>query len=185
MFTTEFEAKRAMHSAILLVASLSFAFECQAAVRFANSFQSHMVLQRAANTSIWGFSIAGTTVHVTFDSVVNGPVVTDSAGKWHLALNTADSPDTNYTVTATCSDGTSVSIEDILIGEVFLCSGQSNMDMPVSYAFNSSNEIYAAGFLTRVRLFGTATVKATTPQDDVVVSLNWTPPLGSVSCVFS
>ncbi len=174
-------SKAKMRRTLRFTAALLLINESVASVRFANSFQSHMVIQRSQQTSIWGFASPGVTVNVSLDSFVGGPVSVNADGTWSLNLNTSDVADEGHTLAVSGSDGSSETLVDILVGQVILCSGQSNMDMPVSYAFNSSAEIAAAGYLTRIRLFGIAVVKAERPQDDIEVSVNWTVPLGSVS----
>jgi sialate O-acetylesterase len=92
-------------------------------------FSDHMVLQQQSNVAIWGWAKKGSTVTVTASwSKKASTTKTDTAGKWKIFITTpgAGGP---YKITVT--DGMPLLLDDIMIGEVWLCSGQSNMEMPM------------------------------------------------------
>ena len=139
---------------------LFFVVECAAAqhqpLQFASIFTDSMVLQQQHDVAVWGTAPAGRKITVEASWKASTSAVADSSGSWSLLLKTvrAGGP---YEVTA--SDGeTSVTIHDVLLGEVWLCSGQSNMEMPVegwrplNPIVNSDSEIAHAEY-PNIRLF--------------------------------
>ena len=97
-------------------------------VRLPGFFADGMVLQRGVKIPIWGWSSPGSDVEVSF----NGKVFRtncDLVGKWKVYLQKmkAGGP---YQLTVN-SGSTSLTLNNILIGDVFLCSGQSNMELPI------------------------------------------------------
>lgn len=100
-----------------------------ATVQLPSFFSEGMVLQQQTNAAIWGWAKPAANIKIT--TSWNKKVYTataDSKGKWNLKVATpaAGGP---YSITIT--DGQPVTIKNILIGEVWLCSGQSNMEMPM------------------------------------------------------
>jgi sialate O-acetylesterase len=92
-------------------------------------FSDGMVLQQQTNASIWGWSNAGATIKTTASwDKKNYTVRADSKGKWMVKLAT---PVAGGPYSISISDGEMITIKDVLIGEVWLCSGQSNMEMPM------------------------------------------------------
>ena len=107
---------------------------------------SHMVLQQGQVIPVWGWDDPETEVTVTFaGQSVSGK--TDAQGKWqvHLAALTAGGPHQMVI------QGTNqVTLGGVLVGEVWLCSGQSNMEWTVRQSLNPEKEI-AAGTHPRIR----------------------------------
>jgi len=130
-----------------------------------------MVLQRDADVSIWGWADAGEEVTVNGDWLTE-PVsaVADADGHWNLQVRTgaAGGP---HTITVSASN--SITLEDILFGEVWIGSGQSNMEMPlveVSGAYtgikDASREVEQAAF-PEIRLFQVGNFSSQEPLEDV------------------
>lgn len=94
------------------------------------TFNSHMVLQRNANTPIFGLGSDGDIVTVSFGGQVKQGTVEN--GKWQIALDpmTANAEPQSLTVKSS-ADGNIVVYDDILVGDVWLASGQSNMFLRV------------------------------------------------------
>ena len=92
-------------------------------------FGSNMVLQQQAECNLWGTANAGKEVKVStsWDRHIY-KVNADSNGRWELKVNT---PAGGGPYSITFNDGTETRLDNILIGEVWLCSGQSNMEMPM------------------------------------------------------
>lgn len=132
-------------------------------------FTTQAVLQRApASVVLWGWAAPRADIFVSLDDVALIPTSSDTDGLWRLALppTLAGGP---HIIAVNASAGTSGGpvgsvIEDVLFGEVVLCSGQSNMDMPVSYAFNASAEAAASAAYSDIRLFNVAPNSSSTPQ---------------------
>src|SRR5690554_3162831 len=93
-------------------------------------FADHMVLQQRAENSIWGKAQPDAQVELTtgWDGK-RYKALASAAGDWRIEFKT---PGYGGPYTIDISDGESVRLEDILIGEVWLCSGQSNMEMPLA-----------------------------------------------------
>jgi sialate O-acetylesterase len=122
-------------------------------------FQDHAVLQRDQPIKVWGESTAGDRVSVSIDAKTV-EARGDATGHWRAQLPPmrAGGP---YALTVHTRSGASQSISDILVGDVFLCSGQSNMELPVTGSENAGSEI-AASKNDRIRLLTVA--HATSPQ---------------------
>lgn len=128
-----------------------------AEVRLPAIISDHMVLQAKQPIHLWGWCDAGEKVTISFDGQT---VVAEGAPKWQAVLkpHAAGGP---YELKV--NDKT---IKDVLVGEVWLGSGQSNMQWTVKGSNNADAEIAAAKF-PDIRLFSVPRVVATTPQDDV------------------
>lgn len=100
-------------------------------------FSNGMVLQQSEKAAIWGDAAPNKDVAVSGSWGNQVSTSSDSAGNWIAYLETpvAGGP---FEVTVT-SAGESVSIQDVLIGEVWLASGQSNMEMDFNYCRNDSS----------------------------------------------
>jgi len=90
-------------------------------------FQNNMVLQREMNTPIWGTTTAGATVTVSIDSQ-SKTAVAESDGSWIVYLDPMDAGGP-YIMTITSTDGASISYSNVMMGDVWLCAGQSNMQL--------------------------------------------------------
>jgi sialate O-acetylesterase len=100
-------------------------------------FGNHVVLQRDRPVDIYGHAHPGEEVTVTLSGATQ-QAQADSAGRWRVALPalTAGGP---HTLTARTSERQQ-SVDDVLIGDVWLCSGQSNMEFAVRNTLNADNE---------------------------------------------
>jgi sialate O-acetylesterase len=100
-----------------------------AAIRLPSFFSDNMVLQQQTDAAIWGWANANSTVQLTSSwNKKKYSVKADAFGKWNVKINT---PVAGGPYEITISDGTPVTIHNVLIGEVWFCSGQSNMEMPM------------------------------------------------------
>ncbi len=112
-------------------------------------FGNHMVVQRDRPSVFWGWDQPGATVRVDWAGR-QAKATAASDGKWMVRI---DPPKTGgpYQLSVVGSAGT-VSLSDILVGDVWICSGQSNMEMGVSMVNDAQKEIQAANHPT-LRLF--------------------------------
>jgi sialate O-acetylesterase len=112
-------------------------------------FGSHMVLQRGMKDPIWGWTKPGARVTLRMDGK-RFTATADPTGKWMAAIGPfkAGGP---YTLTI--SGPEEVTFTDVLVGDVWLCSGQSNMEMGIANVKDADNEIQSANY-PRIRLFG-------------------------------
>ncbi|MBI5092296.1 MAG: sialate O-acetylesterase [Candidatus Hydrogenedentes bacterium] len=132
-------------------------------------FTDHMVLQRGKNIPVWGTASPGEPVSVTLGSRT-AKTFADTNGQWKAVLKSVNSPGP-YTMTVT-GQKESRKFEDVLVGEVWLCSGQSNMELPLSDVNNGKEEIAAADHPT-LRLF--TVVKAVSDKPEAACRGSWAP----------
>ncbi|MFI2743820.1 sialate O-acetylesterase [Zhouia sp. PK063] len=102
-------------------------FTVSAKVTLPNIFTNNMVLQQKSSVPVWGTSNANqVTVITSWDDKKYVAIVAD--GKWQVDIKT---PSYGGPFTMTFNDGDVLKLNNVLIGEVWLCSGQSNMEMPL------------------------------------------------------
>ena len=114
----------------------------QAAVTLASPFTDHAVLQRGIEIPVWGSAAAGEKVTVTFDGQ-NKSVTTGVDGRWLVKL-TSHQAGGPYDLTIAGTN--TITLTDVLVGEVWICSGQSNMEWTVKQSRDAEQEITAANF---------------------------------------
>ena len=95
----------------------------------ASFFSDGMILQQKKSINIWGIDSAGTKIHVVSSWGETSQATTSTNGKWKLQLTT---PTAGGPHAITIKGSSIVTINDVLIGEVWVCSGQSNMQIPLS-----------------------------------------------------
>lgn len=121
---------------------LTFALPLHAEVKLSGLFSDHAVLQRGARTPVWGTADPGEKVTVTFREQ-RATATADERGEWRAELaNLAVGEPAALTVAGT----NTVTINDVLVGDVWLCSGQSNMAFALNAAEDAEREIAAANF---------------------------------------
>jgi sialate O-acetylesterase len=131
-------------------------------------FGDNMVLQQQAGVAIWGTAEKNTNVKVI--TSWNGKYYTvhsGSDGRWKTTVST---PAAGGPYEITISDGKTLKLKNVLIGEVWVCSGQSNMEMPVKGYFNEpvigSNEAIASSSNPSIRLFTVQKATSLQPLDN-------------------
>ena len=123
-------------------------------------FSDHTVLQRAVPVRVWGWADAGEAVTVTFaGQSKNATAAAD--GKWSVKL---DALKVGEPQVLTAKGKNTVTVNDVLVGEVWLCSGQSNMGMNVQGSQNFPQEKDAANH-PLLRMFTVHSGSALTPQE--------------------
>ncbi|HTR99776.1 MAG TPA: sialate O-acetylesterase [Bacteroidota bacterium] len=118
---------RSIAFAALCLSHLALAGEHQ--FRCASLFTDNMVFQQRISAPVWGTGTPGASVTVRASWNSRSRATVDGAGRWNLALGTprAGGP---FIVTVACGESTIV-LRNVMVGEVWLCSGQSNMEMPL------------------------------------------------------
>ncbi|XP_025099725.1 sialate O-acetylesterase-like [Pomacea canaliculata] len=167
--------KRILLFAILLISGT----KVQGALKLASVFSSHMVLQRAPQRAvIWGTAtVEGdkVTAQVIATGVNIAPVVTTvSHGVWKLKLQPVSSPGP-FTINISSSEG-HVTLTDVLFGDVWLCSGQSNMYFVMSQVMNATIEIQRALGFPNIRFTKVRTTASASPYDNAVFDIPWSGP---------
>jgi sialate O-acetylesterase len=148
--------------ACLFLAALAAAAPLAADVRLPALIGDNMVLQSGVPVRIWGKADAGERVTVKFRSE-SVSTVADASGKWAAYLSPMR-PGGPFEMTI--SGKNSLTLRNVLIGEVWVGSGQSNMAWLLSNANNAEQEIAQANY-PRIRLFNVKRVVADAPLDDV------------------
>ncbi len=122
----------------------------------------HMVLQRDLPVHIWGSAAAGEAVSVTFHGETRSAVA-DRLGRWSVYLPPV-APGGPFELTV---QGTNtITLRDVLAGDVWVASGQSNMEMAVDGVVNAKDEIAAANY-PRIRLFKALNKVSMYPLEDI------------------
>ncbi len=131
-------------------------------------FSDNMVVQHGRPLPIWGWSVPEDSVTVTLAGKV-AHAKADHFGKWHVELPAIDAGGP-YELKVSGRESRAVS--NILAGEVWICSGQSNMEWPLELSDNPQEEIAAANY-PRIRLFTVPRRPSDAPESDVTGS--WSP----------
>jgi sialate O-acetylesterase len=146
-----------------------YSFNTNAQVKLAGLFTDNMVLQQQTPVPVWGWDKAGANITVTTSwdkKVYKTTVGADGRFIIKVATPTAGGP---YQLTV--SDGKPLTLKNVLIGEVWLCAGQSNMEIPVkgykSQPILNSNEAIVESKNSNIRLFNVPRGSRTTLQPDI------------------
>lgn len=125
-----------------MIALLLFlAVDVRADVALAPLFTDHAVLQREKPLPVWGWADPGEHVTVTFGDQTVG-TTTGPDGRWSVVLSSL--PASSVPAELVAAGKTTLRIIDVVVGDVWLCSGQSNMEWPVKWAQNAEQEMAAA-----------------------------------------
>jgi sialate O-acetylesterase len=134
-------------------------------------FCDHAVLQREAKVPVWGWTEPGAKVTVTFAGQTRSGIAGPD-GKWTVQLKPMPASRESRTLTvASSASPTTLRINDVLVGDVWLCSGQSNMEFGMQMC-DSSNDIATANF-PGIRLLTVPHNVAVEPQ--ATVECHWLP----------
>jgi sialate O-acetylesterase len=128
---------------LLTALSLSSASLAAADFRLASALSDHMVIQRDKPVAVWGWADAGETVSVAFAGQSKSATA-GTDGEWSLKLDSLAASTEPRTLIATGKNGRKIEIKDVLVGEVWLGSGQSNMAMTVAGCYHVDAEKAAA-----------------------------------------
>lgn len=149
----------------------TYGLSSEAKIQLPAILGSGMVLQQNAETRLWGKAVPNKKVSIlaSWDNQ-QIEVMSDKEGRW---MTTVSTPKAGGPYTIRISDGEELILDDILIGEVWLCSGQSNMEMPVKGfrgqpAAESQTTIVNASPDRPLRLFTVKRAYSNIPQEDVV-----------------
>ncbi len=132
-------------------------------LRLPSVIGSNMVLQRDTAAPVWGWAKAGGEVTVSIGAQAK-TAKAGADGRWEVRLDPLPAGGPHQIGIA--SGGEKIVLDNVLVGEVWLCSGQSNMEWSLRASANPEEEIKAAQH-PNIRLFHIPKAAASTPQDDV------------------
>lgn len=159
--------KKIISSIMLFFIALSI----QAELKLPNIFGNNMLLQQNTEVNIWGWAEKGQTVSISPSwSTQKYTNKADNKGKWSMRIPTPQGSYQTYNITISTNEA-NITFDNILIGEVWLCSGQSNMEMPMKGFKNQpvwgGNEAIFRSKNKNIRLITVKRTSALTPQSDI------------------
>src|SRR6478735_1008438 len=151
---------------IFIIALFLFSSLCNAQLSLPKVFGDIMVLQRGIVIPVWGKAHPGSLITGVLGTV-HATAKTGKNGKWmlHFPKFTAGGPYT-LKITEQGKTNTAIELKEILIGDVWVASGQSNMEWEVQQAADAHREIEKAGF-PQIRFLVVEHDKKLTPQSDL------------------
>jgi sialate O-acetylesterase len=155
---------RVIFYALFLSLTLMLAAPASADVRLPAIFGDHMVLQQGMECRVWGWADPGEEVAVSINSQMHKSAA-GKDGRWQVKLQPLSMTRDGESLTLTVQGKNKIELQDILVGEVWICSGQSNMAWAVSQANDPDLETKTAKF-PRIRLISVPQVGTQEPQDD-------------------
>lgn len=161
MDTKRRTTRRLIGWAVGLLILLGIGREVKAEVKLPSIFGDHMVLQQGQQNPVWGWADKGEKVEVAIAGQTH-KVVADDAGNWMVKLDPLDS---GGPYRMTVRGKSTITFGDVLVGEVWVCSGQSNMRWPVQAVRDFDLEMRTADF-PRIRLISVPPVGSQKPQKD-------------------
>jgi len=154
------------------IALLLLAGPAAAEITLAPLFQDGAVLQREKPVPVWGKATPGKKVTVAFGGEIKSATA-DPAGRWQVSLTAMPANPQGRTITVTEEGSPAVEVKDVLVGEVWLASGQSNMQWDIKSARAEDQAEAASGPVPLMRLFQVPNVLSNTRNDTVQAS--WKP----------
>lgn len=165
-----------MRNLFLVLIFFSVQFSLKAQVKLPALVSDNMVLQQNAKVNLWGWASPNEKVNIQL-GWQNTPIaiIADSAGNWKVAVDTPQGSEKAYSIAINATN--TIVLNNILIGEVWICSGQSNMYFPVGKeegtwktgVKNYEEEIVNATY-PNIRLFTVLTNASPKPLNDVTGS---------------
>ena len=155
----------------MLIATLCALLLQAQPLQLSHLFTDHAVLQQETTVPVWGWGAPGKTVEVAWDGTKYKATV-QKDGSWHVDIATGKADGVARTLSVK-SGKERLSVSDVVLGEVWMCSGQSNMEMPISgFGFQevegATEAIMSAPeTASLVRVFDIKTPKKTVPEKDV------------------
>lgn len=151
-------------------------------MKIASVFTNGMVLQQGISVPVWGSASPGSTITVRFaGQQVSGTA--DADGNWMVRLTPLTACNKPAILEVSASDGNTLSLSDILVGEVWVCSGQSNMEWPLRSSLNGVEESLQAD-CPEIRLF-TVPLRPSGVPETSVTGASWCACSQSTAATFS
>jgi sialate O-acetylesterase len=145
----------------------------RAEVRLSTLFADHMVTQRDMPVHVWGYAAPKEAVTVTFRGEIEHAAA-DELGRWSLYLRPGK-PGGPFELQVTGTNR--IVLQDVLVGDIWIASGQSNMEFPMAEGsnrgVNNEKEEIAAANYPQIRLLNLAPASSDAPLDNVTVRHGW------------
>ncbi len=163
-----------MHSALLIPAVLCLKVPVVSGIELPAMFGRHAVLQREEAVPVWGWGKAGELVNVTFAGQ-SKQTTADDKGNWRVELDALKASASGQVLEVTGTESGRLRVSDLLVGEVWMASGQSNMQWALSSTERAKQDIPRADH-PAIRMFLTDLVTAASPRRRVGGEWNVTTP---------
>ncbi|MCX6879893.1 MAG: sialate O-acetylesterase [Verrucomicrobia bacterium] len=153
---------------LLLATAIGTTLPVAADVRLPKIFTDNMMLQRGQPVRVWGWAEAGEAVSVA----MAGKTVStkaDDKGQWSLEL---PAPKAGETLDLAVKGKNRLTLKNILVGDLWVCSGQSNMEMALNQCLGAADDIKAAD-LPKIRRLKINRVQVARPEADAPVATPW------------
>ena len=149
----------------IVALALATTLNLKAEVKLPAVLSDNMVLQQQSDARFWGWAAPGEKVEVqgSWTKEASKPVTVGNDGKWKTSLKT---PKAGGPYTITVKGTNTIMLENVLIGEVWVCSGQSNMEFHLPHATNGKQEVAEANF-PQIRFFNVSGAYSASPADEV------------------
>jgi sialate O-acetylesterase len=150
--------------AISVILTITTTLRLNAEVRLPAIIGDHMVLQQNSDVKIWGWCDPSEKIKISSGwDTATFTTVGNADGKWICSIKT---PVAGGPYTLTINGNNQIILQDVLIGEAWVCSGQSNMEMSYSWGIKQYTNDIENGTNKNIRLFHIARLTAEYPQDD-------------------
>ncbi len=163
---------------ILLTVLMLVTTTCYARIWMPTFFSSNMVMQQQTECRLWGKATPNTKIKITLPwqkQIITA--TSDVDGKWKTSIQT---PTAGGPYTIKISDGEETTLNNVMVGEVWLCSGQSNMEIPMKgypgQSIENGNDDILHSTNANIRLFTVKRGGSFTPKDDVIGSWSEAQP---------
>lgn len=153
---------------LLLAGILAAALPAVAEVRLPKIFTDNMMFQRDLPVRVWGWADAGEEVSVTL-SGKSATTKADAAGKWKTELPALKEGEN---LELTVKGKNSLALKNVIIGDIWICGGQSNMEWALSQSLGAPEDIKAADF-AKIRCIRINKVQSGEPQADAPAAGPW------------
>ncbi len=152
-----------MKTRLIFIFSIFLISRASSQIKLPGIFGDHMVLQRNQPMPIWGWSSPNEKVTVHFNGQVKESNA-DARGSWRITL---DPQPAGGPFDLTVMGGNQIIFHDVMVGEVWICSGQSNMEFELNSVVNADSEIQAADF-PEIRHIKIPHEVSNSPKDDIL-----------------
>ncbi|MCH5310774.1 MAG: sialate O-acetylesterase [Prevotella sp.] len=151
---------------IILLAVLALPLVAVAKIWLPQMFQNGMVLQRNQTVNVWGTAEKGESIIIKFCGK-NYTTVANGNGQWSIQLPKMKAGGPYEMTLSSSADDSVITISDVMVGDVWLCSGQSNIDVTIERVYPQYREEIDNYKNDNIRLFRVYTDYSTTPRQDV------------------